>query len=359
MYPTSDSETLTSEQTALLDKTFFESNPVSYWRARIDDLLRGPMTPIDYGVGLAAQVVGYGIDERLLPLTQPTEPERELQKALDAFALRHHLAESLVRLVHAVLIEVDSSNSGFWASLTRSPSQAFDVVKAIREFEARGVVPATLFMPTADVRALPPEPPADVVAAVQMHWRWVRRSMQLLVSEGLESNVGNNKLKHGLAVRQHDQLRVGFMTESPTPEGNIRLTDVRNGLGVIDARAVEFLQCLPKRDDHAGSWEVTVLNLRPAPLIAEALMLCTVWSSVFASAAADRFAGSAEAISRHPGLALGPPPEALIQDVTGYRQALTMSTKSGTSRGFVVETPEGVVGIDVTGPKIDGVIIDG
>jgi hypothetical protein len=36
-----------------------------------------------------------------------------------------------------------------------------------------------------------------------------------------------------------------------------------------------------------------------------------------------------------------------------------MSTKSGTSRGFVVETPEGVVGIDVTGPKIDGVIIDG
>lgn len=357
MYPTSDSEDLTPEQVALLDKTFFESNPVSYWRARIDDLLRAP-TPIDYSVGLAAQVAGCGLDERILPVTQPTEAEREMQKALDAFALRHHLAESLVRLVYAILIDSERSRSGLWASLTMSPSQTYDVVEAIRQFQARAEIPANLFMPAADVRALPSEPPADVVAGVRMHWRWVQRAMQLLVSEGLDSNVGNNKLKHGLAVRQHDQLRVGFMTNSPRPDGSIRLSDLESGLSVIDARAVEFLQCLPKRDDHAGSWEVTVLNLRPAPLIAEALMLCTVWSSVFATVATDRLVGPEEATPRHPGLALGPPPETIVQEAAGYRQALTISTKSGTWRGLVVGTPEGIVELNVTGPKTSGIIVD-
>jgi hypothetical protein len=87
LYPTSDSSNLTPEQLALLDDTFFESNPASYWRARIDDLLREP-TPIDYREALAAQVTGYGLDERMLSTTDPTEAERESQRALNAFTLR-------------------------------------------------------------------------------------------------------------------------------------------------------------------------------------------------------------------------------------------------------------------------------
>ena len=294
----------------------------------------------------------------MLSTTQPAEDERELQRALDAFALRHHLAESLVRMVHAVLIEGKASKSGFWASLTGSPSQGYKIVEALRTFQAQEAIPASLFMPAAEVRALPSEPPSDVVTAVRMHWRWVQRAMQLLVSEGLDTNVGNNKLKHGLAVRPHDELRVGFMTDSPEPDGSIRLSAIRTGPSIIDARAVEFLQRLPARDEHAGSWEVTILNLRPAPLIAEALMLSTVWSSVFATAAAERFVGPDEARPRHPGLVLGPPPEAINQEVIGYRQALTNSHRSGTSRGLVVETPEGIVGLIQTGPGTSATIVD-
>jgi hypothetical protein len=357
LYPTSDSSNLTPEQLALLDDTFFKSNPASYWRARVDDLLREP-TPIDYREALAAQVTGYGLDERMLSTTEPTEAERELQRALDAFTLRHHLAESLVRIVHAVLTGWKTSGASIWASLASSRDSGHKLVKELRAFEAQGEIPANLFMPAADVRALPSDPPSDVVAAVRMHWQWVQRAMHLLVSEGLDANVGNNKLKHGLAVRPHNELRVSFMTGPQEFDGNIRLSAIKSGFSIVDARAIEFLERLPPRHEHAGSWEVTVLNLRPAPLIAEALVLSTVWASVFASAAADRFVGPDEARPRHPGLVLGPPPDAIVREVIGYRQALTISTKSGTSRGLAVETPKGIVGLTQTGPGTNGIIVD-
>lgn len=357
VYPTSDSSDLTPEQLALLDDTLFESNPASYWRARIDALLREP-APVDYGAALAAEVTGHGLDERMLSMTEPTPAERELQRALDAFTLRHHLAESLVRMVHAVLTDWETPGSSVWASLTTNRDDGYSLVKALRDFEARGEIPANLFMPAAEVRALPTEPPADVTTAVRMHWRWVQRAMELLVSEGLDANVGNNKFKHGFAVRPRDDLRVTFMTEAPNPDGSIPLSAINSGADLVDARAIEFLERLPSRHDHAGSWEVTVLNLRPAPLLAEALVLSTVWASVFASAAADRFAGRDKVGPRHPGLVLGPPPEAIVRKVIGYRQALTISTKSGTSRGLTVETPDGIVGLIQTGPGTRSVIVD-
>lgn len=357
MYPTSDSSDLTPEQLARLDDSLFESNAASYWRARIDALLRAPGA-VDYSGDLASEVTDHGLDERMLSMTEPTHAERELQRALDAFALRHHLAESLVRVVHAILIGRKTSDSGLWASLTSNRDDGHALVQALREFEARGQIPANLFMPAADVRSLPAEPPADVVDAVQMHWRWVRRAMELLVSDGLDANVGNNKLKHGFAVRPRDDLRVSFVTEPPNPDGSIPLSAIKSGVSVVDATAIEFLERLPPRHNHAGSWEVTVLNGRPAPLLAEALMLSTVWASVFASAAADHFEGRNNVGPRHPGLVLGPPPEAIVRKAIGYRQALTTSTKSSASRGLTVEMPDGIVGLTQTGPGTSGVIVN-
>jgi hypothetical protein len=357
LYPTTDSSSLTPEQLTLLDDTFFASNPTSYWRARIDDLLRAPI-PVNYRSGLAVQVLGYGLDDDLLSTTVPTEAERELQRALDAFALRHHLAESLVRLVHAVLMGWKAAGSSVWVSLTSNRDPAHDLVKWLRDFQEHGEVPANLFMPAADIKALPEDPPPDVVTAIRRHWRWVQRAMQLLVGEGLEASVGTNKLKHGLAVRAHNELRVGFITEPPASDGTVRLSAVERGSSIVDANAIEFLERLPSRHEHAGSWEITVLNLRPAPLIAEALLLSTVWASVFATAAADRSTGADEAKPRHPGLLLGPPPEAVVREVIGYRQALTISTRTGSSRGLSVQTPQGIVGLKQTAPGSSAIIVD-
>lgn len=39
-----------------------------------------------------------------------------------------------------------------------------------------------------------------------MHWCWIQRAMQLLISDGLDTNAENNKIKHGFAVRPLDDL---------------------------------------------------------------------------------------------------------------------------------------------------------
>lgn len=357
VYPTTESSDLSPEQRRLLDDAFFESNAASYWRSRIDALLRAAET-IDYTSALAADVTGHGIDPQMLSMTEPTDSEREAQRALDAFALRHHVAESLVRLVRAVLRRWQTPNSSIWAMLAGDRDDGYKVVKSLRAFEARGELPAHLFVPASELRALPAEPPKEVARAVRMHWRWVQRAMELLVSDGLDTNAGNNKLKHGLAVRARDDLRVRFMTQSPRPDGTIPMTNVEGSSPIIDAHALEFLERLPSRHEHAGSWEVTVLNLRPATLLAETLVLTTVWASVFASAASDHFEGRDERGPTHPGLVLGPSPEAINRRATGYRQALTTSTKSSTSRGLTVETPGGVVGLVQTGPWTHGTVVD-
>lgn len=358
MYPTSESPDLTPEQCAALDDTLFGSNPGSYWRARIDQLLRAPEAP-DYGVGLSADVLALGLDPSMLSRTEPTSEERELQRALDAFALRQHLAESLVRLVHAVIIAGQTPGSSVWALLASNMDTGATLVEALRVYEADGGISATLFMPPDEVRALTDGAPDEVVDAMRMHWAWVQRAQQLLVSDGLDANVGNNKIKHGFAVRPRDDLRVSFVRTPPNVDGSIPLSAFDDAVDIIDATSMEFLERLPKRHANAGSWEVTTLNLRPAPLLGEALVLATVWASVFASAAAYHFENREGSGPKHPGLVLGPAPPTFVRAPVGYRQGLTASAGGAPPRGLTVETLQGVVGLTMTGPGGSGMIVDG
>ena len=72
------------------------------------------------------------------------------------------------------------------------------------------------------------------------------------------------------------------------------------------------------------------------------------------SAVADRFVGPGEAEPEHPGLVLGPPPNATVREIVGYRRAPTFSDERRASRGLAVETSEGIVGPTRTGPGTNG-----
>jgi hypothetical protein len=54
---------------------------------------------------------------------------------------------------------------------------------------------------------------------------------------------------------------------------------------------------------------------------------------------------------------LGPPPDAIVREFVGYRQALTISDKSRASRGLVLETSHGIVGLTQTAPGTSGTIV--
>ena len=358
MYPMSDSDELTAEQCRELDESMFESNPAAYWRSRIDMLLRDP-APIDYSVGVAAEIAALGLDPRMLGDTEPTPREREQQRALDAFALRQHIAESLVRLVHGVVIVWQRPGWSVWAEMASNRDDGAALAKVLQRVEESGV-PFDLFLPIDDANGFRDAPPDELVEGVRMHWRWVRRAMDLLVNDRLDANAGNNKLKHGFAVRPRDDLRIEFTTTPPNDDGTMPLSAFESSVPIIDSTAFEFLERLPKRHSHAGSWEVTVLNLRPAALLAEALMLCTVWTSVFVAAASRHWEGREDDAPPHPRLlALGPPPERLIRKAVGLRQSLTSPTNGGAPRGFVVETPDSTVTLTAAGPGTHGVVVSG
>lgn len=358
MYPVSQTTELTPEQCRLLDDSLFESNTTAYWRARIDALLREP-SPVDYGTGLASEFAGLGLDPRMLTATEPSESEREMQRALDAFALRHHIAESLVRLVHAVISAGPNHDVSVWALIADNRDKGADLVKAVRRLVADGVPGLDLFLPVDDVERVKEAQPEEVDRALRMHWQWVDRAMNLLVSDGLDHNAGNNKLKHGFAVRARDDLRIEFTTTPPNTDGKLPLSAFDNSYPLIDAHAIEFLERLPARHSHAGSWEVTVLNLRPNELLAEALMFSVVWSSVVASAASRRFVGRDKTAPPHAGLVLGPPPSGIVRKAVGLRQGLTATKKGAPARPVSADTGSSTVTLIPQGPGAHGLVVDG
>lgn len=358
VYPTSDTAELTIEQCKELDDSLFESNPAAYWRSRIDMLLREP-APVDYSAGLAVEIAAFGLDPRMLGDTEPTSRERERQRALDAFALRQHIAESLVRLVHGVVTVWQRPGWSVWAEMASNRDDGAALVKALLQIEESGV-PFDLFVPIDEANRFRDAPPNELVDGVRMHWHWVRRAMDLLVNDRLDTNAGNNKLKHGFAVRPRDDLRIEFMTTPPNDDGTIPLSAFESSVPIIASVAFEFLERLPKRHPHAGSWEATVLNLRPAALLAEALMFCTVWTSIVAAAASRHWRGREDEAPPHPRLlALGPAPKRVTRKAVGLRQSLTLPTSGGAPRGFTVETPDSTVTLEATGPGRRSLVADG
>lgn len=358
MYPVSESTDLTTAQSRQLDDSLFESNTTAYWRARIDALLREP-APVDYGTGLASEIAELGLDPRIFTATEPTQSERAMQRALDAFALRHHIAESLVRLVRAVITAGPNHDVSVWALMADNRDSGADVVKAVRKLVEGGVPGLDLFVPIDEVELVQQTRAAEVEKALRMHWRWVDRAMNLLVSDGLDHNAGNNKLKHGFAVRARDDLRIEFTTTPPNSDGTVPLSAFDNSFPLIDAHVIEFLERLPGRHSHAGSWEVTVLNLRPKELLAETLMFSVVWSSVIASAASRRFAGRDKATPPHAGLVLGPAPSRLIRKAVGLRQGLTAAKTGKPPRPFTVDTGPSTVTLIAQGPGSSARVVDG
>lgn len=360
MYQLADGSELTREQMRDLDDELFASNPSAYWRARIDALLADPpaASAVPARVG---EIVAAGLSSDILKFASPTADERDLQRRLDAFALRHHIAEALVRLMHAVSASLTARERCIWASLTVSPTSAKVVVDDLRSRAHSDTDPLPLnrvFLPAAD------QPIEDHVAgtaleALRVAWSWVEHAMTLMVSDGLDVNAGHNKLKHGLAVRGRDDQRVEVTAVAPDADGNIPLSAFETSLPVVDDIAAVFLTRQTGRANPlAGSWEMTVLNLRPGPILAEALMLNLIYGAVFAVAAERHFAGRDVPRPQHPGLPLGPKPERIARGVDGMRSPLTRPAGASDPRPSVIQRGRQTVPFTFSGEVIAGIVVD-
>lgn len=125
-----------AEQCQELDDTFLSSDPYGYFSARIGMMLRWEESDVDsdeYPLsapddeqqdatetrGRFARLLGRPVG--FIPETSPRSIATQV--ATDAYALRHHAAESLVRLTAALSQRTNVAESCVWEALSAGPNQ--------------------------------------------------------------------------------------------------------------------------------------------------------------------------------------------------------------------------------------------
>ncbi len=322
MYPPPTGPALTAEQARALDDTYLGSDPLEYFRSRIASLLSWDETA--------------PTPERTAPDRPPGKMRAQFneymqrpaadgpfkvadvrsQIAADAFSLRHHAAEALLRLACARLDPPATDGPRcLWADVSTGPTQVGDLLTrlgAVAQLpDASDRLLQVLVKPDARDTALS-DP--HIVSACNVVVEWLEYAKQLLRPAEIDRQAAHNKVKHGLAVRARSDMLVMFSEKGPSADGTVARSDlegptVRN---ILDHQVLEFLARAPKADGHAQGLEATQLRIRPSAVLVDAYMLAKAHALMFYVAALEHFDGRQDLPDHHtappfPGYQVGGP----------------------------------------------------
>lgn len=348
MYLTSDSKSLTPEQACELDDTYFSSDPWGHFRSAIQMVLEryesarstasgdGSRRDDQPARAQFAKLIGHEVD----PFSGVSPGARVSQAATDAYALRHHLAECLLRFTATCLTKTGEPNESSWVRLTRLPVQFDEVLNLLQPLRdpanARRIFTELAIPPSVGD---PLRCDARLASAIDVFGGWLQHSARLLRGHQLDLSAAHNKVKHGFAVRARDDVKVTFSTTPPRPDGTIALSSVY-GEGAIDILDRPVLEVLSegKAEGHRQGLEVTQLRIDPPTVLAEAYMIAWAHAAIFHTAAlqhySDRHLGDHVSLPPFPGLPVrGPHPRHIgAKDVVGMRFSLTMPPGGGPRR---------------------------
>jgi len=327
MYPPPVGPDLTAEQCQELDDTFLSSDPYGYFSARIAMMLQWAESDADSDRhsldacdgeeqhateprGRFARLLG-----RPMGFIHETSPRSiATQVATDSYALRHHAAESLVRLTAALSQRTHVAESCVWEALSAGPNQLDQVVSQIRESFSSAEGPmqfARLVLREQDLQGGMTE---HLASASNVFADWLEFGIDLLVGHELQLNAAHNKVKHGLSVRARDDLKVSFVTTPPSADGTIPVGALTgpDTVDIFDRPVIEVLAQAPKVDGHRQGLELTQLRVDAHVVLAEAYMIAWTHGAMFHVAATKHFEGRTElpdylAAPAHPGYPVGGP----------------------------------------------------
>lgn len=304
MYPPPAGSELTAEQRQELDDTFLSSDPYQYFSARIGMMLRWAESDADSDEHPVAAHDGeeqHATETsrrfaRLLGRPAGFSPETSprsiaTQVATDAYALRHHAAESLVRLTAALSQRANPAESCVWEDLSTGPNQLDQVVSQLRESFSSAEASmqfARLVLREQDLRCGMTE---QLASASNVFADWLQFAIDLLVGHQLQLNAAHNKVKHGLSVRARDDLKVSFVTTPPNADGTISVGALTgpDAVDIFDRPVIEVLAQAPKMDGHRQGLELTQLRVDVPAVLAEAYMIAWAHGAMFHVAATKHF----------------------------------------------------------------------
>ena len=329
MFPPPTGSAPSVEQVRELDDSFFASDPVGYFHARIESLIAYAQGAVaDYGTGLGDDYARH-LGRQPHDMGAPSAGARELQVVVDALSLRHHAAESLIRLWLAVL-QTRATAPGtvsVWVTMADGKRSMIEVLKEIAKTEGADdpEVVLALLLP----RGLGGEfrTNARLHQAVSVAEEWLVHAETLLMRQDINASAAHNKAKHGLAIRARSDLRVDVVTGPlPSHDGTLPVSAMQNTVPIFDRPVLEYVARPPSKGKPGSGLELTQLRLDAATLLAETTMLATVHGAVFHVAAARHaeWSPTVGTISPFPTLPLGPSPTQLLgKAVTGMRYPIT------------------------------------
>lgn len=356
---------LTPEQARELDDSFFGSRPFEYFSARIASLISSADSPaVERPEGLGADFfASLGLAE--MPHTLPfSDSDRELQVATDSFAVRHHAAEALVRLYHALTVATaaEGSPACVWESIVDGPIRTVDLVG-----QARGHLSSDAGQDSFWTLVLPPGAAADdgtskeVTTALNVMGAWLQRAMNLLTRDDINTNAAHNKVKHGLAIRSRNDVRMIFSTQGPDADDTIPLSAL-TGPNAADIFNTVTLDYLARPHGKKSGLEMSTLRLAPAKLLAESWMMAVTYAAMFHIAAAQHFANRDLEPPTYPHIPLGPRPEQLLgNSVVGLRHPVTLpldGKKAPREAGIAFEQDFMTLDIDFDNKSV-ATVVDG
>lgn len=321
MYPPPAGPNLTEEQARELDDTFLSSDPFAYFSSRIASLLTWHESAPSGDKSLPAPEAGSIRAEFNQYLQRPAVdgPFKTIdvgaQVAADAFAVRHHAAEALLRLTLARLAPPTSGSACLWAELAAGPTQITQVISQVEDIAKEpGWDDRVLSLLVAPGKVQAARSTPEILNACGVFTEWLGYAATLLEPGEIDLIAGHNKVKHGLAVRARSDMRVTFLTTPPGPDGSIPQSAL-TGPGVFDIFDQPVLELLTQGtrvDGHRQGLELTQLRLKPSALLADAYMLAMAHGALFHVAAVEHFADRDDLGDHHtppplPGYPVGGP----------------------------------------------------
>lgn len=373
MYPPPTGRDLAEGQRRELDDTFLSSDPFGYFCARIEMLLQWEeFNAVEKSSGFEKTGVGefhpgksrtqfsHFLGQSADFLHTPPVSTVTNQIATDSYALRHHAAESLVRLTATLLANSDDEELCIWEALSMGPNQLDLLVGQLSEAVSDEEAPmafARLVLIEQDLQKGMTE---LLASACNVFADWLQFAINLLVGHELHLNAAHNKVKHGLAVRARGDLKVSFSKTPPNADGTIFLSALTGPtvVDIFDRPVMEVLAQGPKVDGHKQGLELTQLRVDIPAILAEAYMIARVHGAIFHVAAAKHFAGRSDLPTHltapaHPGYPIGGPhPEHIAaKGPVGMRFPLTTPPGGGhAQRPAGIAFRDKFVPISFTGP---------
>lgn len=323
---------LSDATVAQLDDQFFTSDPFAYIRLRILRLLSEEPPSLS---GARAEEFTRLLGPSAAAYVKSDPRTSTMQVAVDAFALRHQVAESLLRFLHVVLHH--ETGRSHWVELVDTPFKLRDVLRENREVldaqddNGAQLVRDALAPPISAGTASSAGDPLTVVAdaatassapitsdevdgALDLFVRWINYGIALLTQENPDLNAAHNKFKHGMGLRPQDDVLSVFLTSPPNPDGSVPLSALQGDRALPLFRGVttEYLSRASKRH----GLEATQLAMNPAPTLVEAAAMAHTLALLFHVAAIKHFEDHAPHPGRtapgHPGMLIdGPVPSKL------------------------------------------------